>query len=134
MPTVRGIIRKLEEVAGEVDLISLVSQPTSHDVHLGQSAVFQCARHHSQSEEPRRQPALHHGSRDDTFDLMVEGHAIRVRGRPRSAAWPRCSPRSTPGGILRFTTGPFYPDDPGGLPFDVYRVTPTLAFGFGKRG
>jgi hypothetical protein len=69
---------------------------------------------------------------DDTFDLMVEGDATRVRDEVKLRRVAALFASKYPGGIPTFHDGAFYLDDPGGLPSDVYRVTPTLAFGFGK--
>lgn len=69
---------------------------------------------------------------DDTFDLVVEGEAEKVVDEALIGRIAELFSSKYPFWHPVVADGIFYPDPPDGPPSDVYAVTPSVAFGFGK--
>jgi nitroimidazol reductase NimA-like FMN-containing flavoprotein (pyridoxamine 5'-phosphate oxidase superfamily) len=69
---------------------------------------------------------------DDTFDLVVEGEAAKVSDETMLHRVAGLFASKYPWWHPTVRDGVFYPDSLDAPPSDVYKVTPTIAFGFGK--
>jgi general stress protein 26 len=79
-----------------------------------------------------REPRCAMSIGDDTFDLTVEGRTAKVRDAGDLARVAASFTAKYPFWRPTLQDGAFYPDGANHAPSDVYELTPTVAFGFGK--